>query len=64
MGRFLLILALLLLLGSLLFSLLERLGLPPLPGDIVIRRKYFTVYIPVTTAIIIIIGVTLLFQWF
>lgn len=63
MGRFILILAILLLLGSAVFSLLERLGLPPLPGDVIIRRKYFTIYIPVTTSIIVIIAVTVLFQW-
>lgn len=63
MGRLFLILAILLLVGSAVYSLLERLGLPPLPGDILIRRKYFTIYIPVTTSIIIIIAVTLIFQW-
>lgn len=63
MGRFMLILSMLLLISSAVFSLLERLGLPPLPGDVVIRRKYFTIYVPVTTAIVIIIAVTAIFQW-
>lgn len=64
MGRIFLIIAFLTVGGSIIFSLLERLGLPPIPGDVLIRRKYFTIYIPVTSTIVIIIVVTLLFQWF
>lgn len=47
------------LVGAILI-LLERFGLPRLPGDIVIEREKFTVYIPIATSIIISIVLTVL----
>ena len=39
----------------------ERLGLGHLPGDIVIKREWGTVYIPVTTSVVISIILSILF---
>lgn len=42
----------------------ERLGLGKLPGDIVIRRKNFTVYFPLVSSIVISVLLTLLLRLF
>lgn len=41
----------------------EKLGLGRLPGDIVVERDGFRLYIPVMTSIVISLALTLLF-WF
>jgi Protein of unknown function (DUF2905) len=52
MGRFLVILGLAILIIGLLWPFLSRLGLGRLPGDIVIERDNFTLYIPLATSLI------------
>ena len=39
----------------------ERLGLGHLPGDIVIKREWGTVYIPIATSVVISIILSILF---
>ena len=58
MGRLLIILGLVLV-G---FGVLVSLGIQPgrLPGDIVVRRRNFTFYVPLTTSIVASILLTLL----
>jgi hypothetical protein len=51
--RFLIILALVLLLTGLFWPLLTRLGLGRLPGDVVIERGKFTLHLPIMTSILI-----------
>ncbi len=53
MARFLILLGILLVLIGFLWEPLTRLGLGRLPGDIVIERGNTTIYIPITTSILI-----------
>lgn len=52
MPRILIAIGLILLLAGLCWPLLSRLPLGRLPGDILIQRQNFTVYIPVTTCVL------------
>ena len=48
----------LLLVGLIIFAS-ERFGLGRLPGDIVIEREGFTLYLPLATSLVVSLGVTL-----
>lgn len=43
---------------------LAKLGLGKLPGDIIVKRDEFTLYLPVTTSILVSIVLSLLFWLF
>jgi hypothetical protein len=60
MSRTLVLLGLILVAAGLLWSWIDRLGLGRLPGDIVVERPNFTLYIPITTGLLISVVVTLL----
>jgi hypothetical protein len=60
MARWLIILGILLILVGVLWPWLTRLGLGRLPGDIVIERDNFRVYIPIATSIVISVVLSLL----
>jgi hypothetical protein len=60
MARWLIILGILLVVVGLLWPWLTRLGLGRLPGDIVIERDNFRVYIPISTSIVISVVLSLL----
>jgi hypothetical protein len=62
MSRTLVLLGLILVAAGLLWSWIDRLGLGRLPGDIVVERPNFTLYIPITTGLVISVAVTL-FLW-
>ncbi len=49
---------------GLLYPYLASLGLGKLPGDIVIERKNFNFYFPITTSIILSILISLVFKIF
>lgn len=53
MSRILILIGILFIVAGLLWPLIARVGLGRLPGDIVIERENFTLYIPVTSAIIV-----------
>jgi hypothetical protein len=53
MARWLIILGVVLIVAGLLWPWLTKLGLGRLPGDIVIERDNFRMYIPITTSILI-----------
>jgi len=53
MPKFLIILGLVILIAGVAWALAEKLGLGRLPGDIVIERNNFRLYIPITTSILI-----------
>jgi hypothetical protein len=53
MARWLIILGLVLIVVGLLWPWLGKLGLGRLPGDIVIERENFRLYLPITTSILI-----------
>jgi hypothetical protein len=42
----------------------QRFGLGRLPGDIVIERENFTLYLPITTSILVSLVLTLIFWLF
>lgn len=63
MGRLLMALgAILLVLGALLTFGGRLPGLGRLPGDIVIQRENFTLYVPLTTMILVSLALTLIFS--
>ncbi|QFI69358.1 DUF2905 domain-containing protein [Sinorhizobium alkalisoli] len=53
MSRLLIIIGLLILAAGLLWPWLKRVGLGRLPGDIMIERGNFTLYIPITTGLLL-----------
>ena len=53
MARWLIILGLVLVVAGLLWPWLGRLGLGRLPGDLVIERENFRLYIPLATSLLI-----------
>lgn len=53
MTRFLVITGLVLVAIGLLWPLIQKLGLGRLPGDIVIEREGFSLYVPITTSILV-----------
>ena len=52
-GRLLIILGIVLVVLGMLWPLVTRLGLGRLPGDIVIERETFRLYIPIMTSLIV-----------
>ncbi len=53
MSRILILIGILFIIAGLLWGPLTRLGLGRLPGDIVIERENFRLYIPITSAILV-----------
>ena len=64
MSKFLVLIGIVFILIGLLYPYLSNLGLGKLPGDIVIDRKNFNFYFPITTSIILSIFLSLLFKIF
>jgi hypothetical protein len=60
MARWLIILGVVLVVAGLLWPWLSKLGLGRLPGDIVVERENFRLYLPITTSIVISIVLSLL----
>jgi len=53
MSRSLIVVGLIIVAVGLLWPWLSRIGLGRLPGDIVIERENFTLYVPIATGILI-----------
>ena len=53
MSRILIVTGIILIVIGLLWGLIGKIGLGRLPGDIVIERENFRLYIPVTSAILV-----------
>jgi len=53
MARFLVVLGIVLVLAGLLWPFIQKLGLGRLPGDIVIEREHFRLYIPLATSLLV-----------
>ncbi|MDK1377508.1 MULTISPECIES: DUF2905 domain-containing protein [unclassified Sinorhizobium] len=53
MSRVLIIVGLVVVAVGILWPWLTRLGLGKLPGDILIERENFTIYIPITTGLLL-----------
>ena len=60
MGRWLIVLGVVLVIAGLLWPWLTKLGLGHLPGDIRIERKGFVFYFPLTSGLIVSVVVTLI----
>jgi hypothetical protein len=60
-GRLLVILGIVLVVLGMLWPLMTRLGVGRLPGDIVIERENFRLYIPIMTSLIVSIVVSVIF---
>ncbi len=60
MSRILIAIGILFILAGVLWPLVTRLGLGRLPGDIVIERDNFRLYIPVTSAIVVSLAISVL----
>jgi uncharacterized protein HemY len=60
LARWLIILGVVLVVLGLLWPWLTRLGLGRLPGDIVIERDNFRLYIPITTSLLISVVLSLI----
>lgn len=63
MSRFLIILGIILVAAGLLWPWLTRIGLGRLPGDIVVEREHFRLYLPITTSVIVSIVLSLILRW-
>jgi hypothetical protein len=61
MARFLIVLGLAILVIGLLWPYLSKLGLGRLPGDIVIERENWTLYVPVATCLLLSLLFSLVF---
>lgn len=64
MSRMLIIIGVVLIVMGLLWPLLEKSGLGRLPGDIIIERQHFRLYIPLTSAILVSLILSLVFWIF
>lgn len=60
LGRFLLILGIVLVVLGLAMPWLGKLGLGRLPGDILVERENFTFYFPIATSLLISLALSLL----
>jgi hypothetical protein len=63
-GRALILIGIAIVVIGLLWPWLSKLGLGRLPGDIVVRREGFSVYIPIVTCLIISALASLIFWLF
>jgi hypothetical protein len=59
-ARWLIILGVVLVLAGLLWPWLTKLGLGRLPGDIVVERENFRLYVPITTSLLISVVLSLI----
>ncbi|UCH65651.1 MAG: DUF2905 domain-containing protein [Ignavibacterium sp.] len=64
MQRFLIVLGILILLAGLLWPVLIKLPFGKLPGDIIIDKPNFKIYIPITTMLLISIFLSIIFWIF
>lgn len=63
LGKAMLVLGGIIFMTGLVFLFLGRVGLGRLPGDILIKRENLTVYLPITTMLLISIILTLIFNF-
>jgi hypothetical protein len=61
LGKYLIIIGVVLIVAGLLWLAGERLGLGRLPGDIVIERENFRLYLPIASSIVVSIALSVIF---
>ena len=64
MSKLLIVFGLVLVAAGLLWPLVARMGLGRLPGDIVVERENFRLYIPLATSLLISIVLSVLLWFF
>ena len=64
MSRWLIIFGIVLIAAGLLWPLLQKVGLGRLPGDIVIERENFRLYLPLGTSLVISVVVSVILWLF
>ena len=64
MGKYLIIAGIVLILVGVLWLFAERIGLGRLPGDIVIERENFRLYLPIATSLVISILLSIILYFF
>ena len=64
MAKILIVIGLVLVAAGLAWPWLAKLPLGRLPGDIIIRRDNFQLYLPITTCIVVSLVITLLLRLF
>lgn len=62
LSRMLIVTGVVLVVLGLLWMAGQRLGLGQLPGDLVVKRKNFTFYMPIVSSIVVSLVLTLLFN--
>ncbi len=60
LSRTLILIGLILIAAGLLWPWIGRLGLGHLPGDIVVERENFSLYVPITTGLLLSVALTLI----
>jgi hypothetical protein len=60
MARWLIVLGVVLVVAGLLWPWITKLGLGRLPGDIVVERENFRLYLPITTSILVSVALSLI----
>jgi hypothetical protein len=63
-GRAIIYLGIALIVLGALWLLAEKLGFGRLPGDLVVRRKGFTLYLPIVSSIVLSVVISLLLRFF
>jgi Protein of unknown function (DUF2905) len=61
LGKYLIIIGVMLIIAGLLWLAGERLGLGRLPGDIVIERENFRLYLPIASSIVVSVALSVIF---
>ncbi len=64
MAKYFILVGVIFIIAGLIYPYLSNLGLGKLPGDIIIEKKNFNFYFPITTSIILSILLSLLFKVF
>lgn len=64
MAKMLILIGLALVIAGLVWVVGERMGFGRLPGDIVVERENFRLYIPIMTSLLISVGLSLLLWLF
>ena len=63
-GRTLIVVGLTIAAVGVVWFLADRFGIARLPGDLVIRKKNFTLYVPLVSSLVVSLVLTLLFHLF
>lgn len=63
MSRFLITFGVILIVAGLLWPWLHKLGLGRLPGDIVVERENFRLYVPIMTSLLVSVVLSALLWW-